>query len=473
MSNILIIGTGPLPGPEVEKSGAAALRTWQIARPLLESPHKIRLIALPDEDAAKNATAPQETTLEHEAFPYVMPNVAGLAEAADYLAKTVEEFAPDCIVAVNLYPAYAASLIAGNCPLWVDLPDPAMASAQVSGERMQSDDLTEATWKRVAAVLSRADKLSVISMPQLYLLLGELGMLGRVNHQTAHYHFAHHIPAAVHPYFARPTPPAARSELRRGIVPQDAFVVLWSGGFDATVDIETLVESLNKAMSLNAQLHFVATGAEIHTDESAYQHLRATIKSSPYQERFHLLGWVPTSTLPLLYREADLGISIDAMTYETLFSSRFRLINMMAAGLPVLSTIGSELSHILKEEQIGLTAAVADPDAIAELIVRASRHVHDTRAMGQKARGYVTRHFSSTTLARPLREWVDNADLAPDNTSKAAQANGHHRLQDVALNAIQQRFVVPAEVEEKPTRGGAASGSFSKNWISRMIRRER
>ena len=440
MADILIIGNGPLPEPGTAKVGRASLRTWQICRPLTDSPHTVHLIALPayERPEGHGASTGESKPIDCEGLACTLLPRADLDYALAAAQRALDRIKPSCIVAANSYPAYIASQLRARLPLWVDLSGCALAEGQIHAWRLGDERSLEEAWKQEQGALMRADKFSTASMPRLYALLGELGAIGRLNRLTAHYHFAHYTPPAAHPLFTRP-PAAAHPPLRRAEIPGDACAALWSGSFDSWVDIDVLIAGLEKAMAANPKIHFVATGgAVVGHDELTYRRFRAAVEKSPHASRYHLLGWVNVDRLPAIYRECDLGLCVDGKHYETLFGSRLRLINMMAAGLPVAAALGTEISHILDEEQIGLTFPAGDAEALAQILIRAASQPHALRTLGQKGRNYVMRHFTAPALMKPLRDWVDEPRLAPDNAEKDRLMPPGAAFQEFALNAIQE-----------------------------------
>ncbi len=73
-----------------------------------------------------------------------------------------------------------------------------------------------------------------------------------------------------------------------------------------------------------------------------------------------MLGWRPWSEMATYYRESNVGINIDALHYETIFGTRTRLVEMIASGLPVVTSLGAELSYLLRDGGVALTFAVGD-----------------------------------------------------------------------------------------------------------------
>jgi glycosyltransferase involved in cell wall biosynthesis len=449
MANVLVVGNGPLPELGMPQTGVAQLRSWQILRSLHDSPNTIHFYSVPRHDAILDPApdAPKTGAAECDGFKYkVLPSSDRTLLLAT-LKEALDELKPSCIVATGPHPACVAAHLRSRLPLWVDLGGFPMAEAQVTARRTGDESLLEQAWEREQAILLRADKFSAASMPQLYAILGELATAGRLNRLTAHYHFAHHTPDAVHPLFAKP-PAAGYAPLRRTEIPGDAFAVLWSGAFVSGADIEVLVNGMEKAMAANPKIHFVTTGAEVKGfDELTYRRFRSMVEKSPHAERYHLLGWVGLERLPMLYRECDLGINVDGRHYETLFGARRRLVNMMAAGLPVATTLGTEISHIIAEEDIGFLFNAGDPGALADTLLRASRQPHALRTLGQKGRNHVTRHLTAEALGQALREWVEEPRLAPDNIEKDRLMLPGAAFQEFPLNSVQETQLRLAGVE--------------------------
>ena len=73
-----------------------------------------------------------------------------------------------------------------------------------------------------------------------------------------------------------------------------------------------------------------------------------------------MLGWRPWSEMATYYRESNVGINIDALHYETIFGTRTRLVEMIASGLPVVTSLGAELSYLLRDAGVALTFEVGD-----------------------------------------------------------------------------------------------------------------
>ncbi len=328
MGRVMIVGYGPLPRAGLTYMAAPALRTRHFLKPILDAGHTVNLYTLP----LKTPPGP-----EGEMSAMVPDSYEGLScqrftnhdgeFAVAQLTEQARQIKPDAIVGVNTFPSFVASRLPVRVPLWVDLNGFWMAEMQGKCRTEGSDHWLSYAWTVERTIVRRLDKFSAVSRPQLHAVLGELGSVGRLNQYTFDYPFGHHIPNAAYHWDAGAgkDAPAADPILRGPIVPTDAFVVLWSGGFNVWADIETLVETMNLLMARYPLVHFVATGGRIAGHVSRpYEEFEERVGASPYKDRFHLLGWVESEKLPAIYREADLGINVDAQNYETLFGARNR-----------------------------------------------------------------------------------------------------------------------------------------------------
>jgi glycosyltransferase involved in cell wall biosynthesis len=453
MANLLVVGLGPLLDQNVRRFGGQCLRTWHFTKPLLDDGHSVRLVTLPlydpDDPNMENAALVRRAyrDFEYQAFSNC---------DFDFIHRTLTElarsFAPDAIVGVNHLASWVAARLPLAVPLWADLNGYEMAEKQGQAACLGDDSVLAEAWRKESLIARRADKLSTVSRPQLHALLGEMAGLGRLNRHTFHYHFAHHIPNAAHPAFYELTPystPAPETSadaggetistpfLRGRVVPEDAFVLLWSGGYNYWTDPDFLFEFLDIALDANPALHFVSTGGAIAGyNEQTYRQFEAHVRTSPNRDRYHLLGWLTGDELLAVYREADLGLNIDEPNYETFFGARNRINNFMAAGLPVLTTYGSEISLLLDEAECGVVCFSHDADELAEMVLSLSRDLPYCRTLGQAARRYAREHFAPETLTQPLRNWAREPQLAPDNAEKLRQNPRTFDLRSVTLNPL-------------------------------------
>lgn len=415
MKKVLIIGVGPLPFENRKKIYGSSIRTWHFTKAVLEAGHIVCLVAmqLPDPHKEENLPPVIEIKTNNDNFKYYSVDELSVLADEKFLQFIHDKFQPDCIIGVNYCAAFRAVKLKTEAPIWVDFHGYTMAEAQLKAYKTKDDKFVQKFWDQERLILKRADIFSVTSLPHKYALIGELATLHRLNKKTVGYEFVHYIPCSSDPEEVKIK--YSVTVLRNKLVKESDFIILWSGGYNVWTDVDTLFSGITLAMRENENIKFVSTGGQLDGhDEITYKKFLEKINKSTFFDRFIMLGWIPTHEVPNYYEESDLGINIDGKHYEVIFGSRNRLISMMQAGLPVLTTIGSEITQIIEKERLGLTFRVGDPEDLKEKILWAYTHRNELNCIADKAKKFVSEnwHYKKTTL--PLLNWINQANHAPD-----------------------------------------------------------
>ncbi len=435
MSRLLLIGTGPLPADGERYLDARGLRTAQVLRPLADEAHDIHLATIPPfrPDDPKNTIKEKK----HDGLKYETFLTTDDKFIQEELARIARDIDADAIIAVGQDAAWHAARLPLRRPLWADLHRYAMSTHQGQSARRGDDGVLREAWRREAAVLRRADKCSAVSRPQLYAMLGEMGRLGRFNSQTSDYQFIHLMPDALHPSFAAPLAANTPAVVRGTDVPADAFILLWSGGYSYWADPDFLFECIEMMMGATPELHYVSTGGAIPDfNDQTYRRFEDLVESSPHRDRYHLLGWLPFERVRALHAEADMGLCIDTPNYETFFGARNRLNNMLAAGLPVLATWGTEIAALIDETNCGIVTPPADKSAIVRGVLDMVRAPEQCRKLSDYARQVALDEFDAAHLASSLKQWAHAPALAPDNAAKVRLDPETRVIGDIVLNHL-------------------------------------
>jgi len=194
------------------------------------------------------------------------------------------------------------------------------------------------------------------------------------------------------------------------------FRLLWVGGYNTWVDEETLFAAVEGAMAKNADIYYISTGGEIEgLDDSTYARFRAKVAKSEFKERFIFLGWIETAQIPSLYLSVDAGINVDLLCVETETGARNRINEMMKFGLPVITTLGSEIASEVGRAGAGLTVTSGDISGLTAAILEMAV---DQKDYGQKGARYIEEKCNYRVLTQPLVEWLGSAAPAPDRDVK-------------------------------------------------------
>ena len=419
MSRCFVLGYAPLPFEPRRLQRSGNLRTWQLVEPLLEAGHEVLLVAarIPgsyDEDAPPEITTHPDETGKGR-LRYVSVDFERF-HAPGYLQRQHDAFAPDVVIGINSHPAARLARLETDRPMWCDLNGWAMAEGQTKAATHGDDLYLSHFWNLERAALDRGDVFSTVTRAQAHATIGELAARGRLSQRTLGWDFCHPIPNAVAAAPERPEGP----KIRGSAVPDDAFVLLWLGGYNTWADGDLLAAGLDRAMAEADDLFFVSTGGPLAGhDELTFERFRRRVDTAPWRQRVHFAGWVPTEEVPGYCFEADLGLNIDAPCYETVFGARTRLNGMLETRLPILTTLGTEISHDLVDRGLALGTEPRDAEGLAEKILWARDNREALRTMGREAAAFGREQWSYRETARPLLEWVRSPRRAPDGGEPA------------------------------------------------------
>jgi hypothetical protein len=173
-------------------------------------------------------------------------------------------------------------------------------------------------------------------------------------------------------------------------------------------------------MTEEETLHFVSIGGGIEGHETqAYEEFHQMVQSSPYRERYHLLGWVPTGDVAGYFAVADVGVNADRDIIEVYLGSKARVATWLAAGLPPITSSASQLAGEIAEHKLGWLYPPGDYGAFAEVLLEAVAERSGLKKMEERARAYAREHLSYRTTCRPLIQWA----LHPRRASDAGTAS--------------------------------------------------
>lgn len=407
MARVFVVGTGPLPESNPEVLGFPQLRTSHTLRVLARAGHTVRGVLLGEDHPL------EERSLDGRAVGLlgVKPERAGWLER---IAQARREFAPEAVVSAGPYePARAAALTVGEEPLWVDVPGDPYAEAQA--KRAYGDD-PEATAHMRAAyapALARGDAFAAISPSQRAALLGQLGVLGRLDGAGPEHGWAHVVPAAMD--FGGLSAGAPRAW-----EPGESLVVALCGGFNTWLDGETLLRGLHLAMEELEDLRVITTGGAIagHHDQT-WQRFAAGVREGPYPDRFRLLGWIPHQELPQALAEAHVGLTLDRPGLEPELGTRTRVLLYGHLGLAVIANTRSDLCRELAGIRMITGVGAGDPEDLAAAITWLAREGCDG---GPTARlqSWLGSRYTLDACFAPLLRWVKAPPRARPGQDPAA-----------------------------------------------------
>jgi len=422
VKHFLLLGVGPLPFYESNHLYGFGIRTWQFAKPLLAAGHRVTLVTCEFGASRESAIHIKYRNdpaifghLEHTALPEPNPrNVNVLLTRIEEIVKTHR---PNAIIAAgSTISTNLAASLKSELPLWLDMFGDLFAEVQAKSPFTNEGEELKFFHQTLSRVLLRGDRFSTVSEMQRGAAIGQLGLMGRLNRFTLGEELVWTIPCAMDGEIS----PVKRDSIFRGVETGSSdFILLCSGGFNTWTDVETLFEGIEGAMEKNRRIHCVVTGGAIAGHhESGYNRFRSLISKSPYETRFHLLGWVPTEKMAQITLECDLGLNVDLPIYESLLGSRNRLLFWMQCGLPILTTVTTELSRVVSDNRIGLTIPPREPKQLSAKIVEAAQNLSDLKSTALRAKRFAYSYFSFEESVQPLLQWAEHPVKASDNAER-------------------------------------------------------
>jgi hypothetical protein len=324
----------------------------------------------------------------------------GAIRAAGHVVQVLDAAAPlpervqaDVVVSAGMYrPTYAAVRVAGERPLWVDLPGDPYADAQAVVARGGDPAAVAEDCARVfTPALARADAFSTISDASRWSLVGQLGLLGRSAGPDQIP--IHAIPIAWPGGLEAPGAPIPRDDAGIGRV-SGPIRVLLCGSFNTWFDDEAVAAVLCAAMQ-RADVVVEVTGGP--GQPGGYERFVARMAGLPV--RFH--GWIPDPR-PIFARSEVLLTLDRGDVWEPGLGSRTRVLTARHAGVRVVASAGPEIVDTLA--RIGQVRAVrSQEEAVLAVLDR-------TPAPDPSP---IAALYDAHRIAAPLLRWLEAPIRAP------------------------------------------------------------
>ena len=102
-----------------------------------------------------------------------------------------------------------------------------------------------------------------------------------------------------------------------------------------------------------------------------FQQIYAAAEASGLLNRAIFFGdWVPYEQWHTLLRETDVALTCHHDTLETRLAYRSRTLDLMWAGVPIISTHGDATSDLIRQHHVGLTVPYGDANAVAAALLQ-------------------------------------------------------------------------------------------------------
>ncbi|MCX7765939.1 MAG: hypothetical protein N2246_04450, partial [Candidatus Sumerlaeia bacterium] len=229
MSTILVIGMGPTPAETLaNKIYAPGLRLWNFIQVLIKN--EIETIV------AEAVLTQKNTELKHQVKTIRDRNISWYSisfeprQAVEQIKEIAVQNNCRAIISTTEVLNSAVGLSELELPKWMDFNGDPMAERQLQAAVYKSDAGLLSQWELILPALLAGDKFSTCSQPQKFSLIGQLSACGRLNRYTAGYELVEVLPPG--PTHLEFPPPQEKKILRGKLVREDAFILLWTGGYN-------------------------------------------------------------------------------------------------------------------------------------------------------------------------------------------------------------------------------------------------
>jgi glycosyltransferase involved in cell wall biosynthesis len=177
--------------------------------------------------------------------------------------------------------------------------------------------------------------------------------------------------------------------------------LLFAGTIGLAHGVETLVEASRLAGAEVLQTTIAGGGAEAERIETMIR--RGGVRNVT------MLGVLPAERVPGLYTGADAGAVLlrDLPLFRAALPTK--LLEVMAAGRPVLLAARGEAADVVREAGAGFVVEPGDPAALAAACERLHADRGAALALGRAGRDYADAHFG---VERAADAWCERLDEA-------------------------------------------------------------
>jgi len=179
-------------------------------------------------------------------------------------------------------------------------------------------------------------------------------------------------------------------DVRQRNIPTDEIKLTSYGRLEPQKGIDILLKSLVlvlNGLERNQKVHLTIAGE----DEGQYEKLAENLGLS---ENVNFVGWLNSEQLRQLLSETSLCVLPSRVE-----SFGLAMGEVMAAGVPIISTNTSSIPEIITDGETGLLVPPENPEALAEKILYAINHPAEMGAIAQAGRKRIKENFTWEKIA--------------------------------------------------------------------------
>jgi len=184
-------------------------------------------------------------------------------------------------------------------------------------------------------------------------------------------------------------------------IESDSFVVTFVGTFSAAFNLKTVIHVAQNLSDMEAnRIKFVIVGNGVQ--------MLTLRKLSSGLNNVVLTGWLDKLSVDEILKVSSMGLA--PYSFGGLITLPNKPFEYMAAGLPILSSLESELKTIIEQEDIGLQYKASDPIDLKDKIMWFLSHPEETKAMGQRSKALFEEKYNADVVYANLVKHLEKTE---------------------------------------------------------------
>lgn len=193
-------------------------------------------------------------------------------------------------------------------------------------------------------------------------------------------------------------------------IKEENILLLWGGVITNWFDPVTLIKAVKIAAEKNPviQLFFLST---IHPNPllPEFDMAKEAVKVSDElgltdKHVFFNREWVDYNRRGPYFAEADIGVSIHKVHFETYYSFRTRILDYMKYGLPIICTEGDHFAELVRKKGLGISVGPENEEELAAAILNLSED-RERRERIQRKMKEQRKRFYWEKVSEPLIQY--------------------------------------------------------------------
>ncbi|MDX9955080.1 MAG: glycosyltransferase family 4 protein [Anaerolineae bacterium] len=170
--------------------------------------------------------------------------------------------------------------------------------------------------------------------------------------------------------------------------------------------LQRLWEIVSRVREIRPDVRLLVVGKGFFNEEAELLHLARQAgwqvtegEDAPPTADLNYAGWVEAERLPQVFAQAQVALYPFDDTLINRSKCPVKLLDLLAAGLPVVGEAVGQLQEYIVPSQTGLLVSPGDTEAFTQAILALLADTTTAQALGARAAAHVQAHFSWDVLA--------------------------------------------------------------------------